>query len=103
MASDPPPEPRRFGPRNVRLAGLKEVARRELPAGHVVRETILALPDTVPRSTFVAQAEVLAKILLAAEAETAHALQVRAGVERAAVELDAARRAAIGIEREVEA
>lgn len=91
-------EPRVIGPRFVRYDHLKEVVRRELPAGHVVRETILSLSDSVPRATFVAQAELLAKLLFAAEAENASGLQVRAGIERANVELDATRRVAVGVE-----
>lgn len=56
-------------PRTVSLVNLKEVTRRELPAGHPVRETILSMPDRVARSTFAAQAEILARLLLASANE----------------------------------
>lgn len=86
--------------RTVYLAPLKDVARREIPFGNVARETILALPDRMSRAEFRMKAEVLASVLFAAERANVPAMQIANGLQHATTELDAARRVALGLERE---
>lgn len=83
----------------VDLVHIKEIVRREVSAGNTAREVLLQLDDKISPAAFEAQVPLIERILSAAESANGRALADRAGLEHAAVELDALRRAAVGIER----